>query len=74
MKRSPLPVDELIRRFQNNECTPDEIRLLQQWVTQLNISDDTTQLSPEQLAAIKDRMYQQLMIPTPVITLHHRIL
>src|SRR5688572_18295921 len=74
MKRSPLPVDELIRRFQNNECTPDEIRLLQQWLTQLDISGDSTQLSSEQLAAIKDRMYQQLMTPAPVVKLHRRII
>jgi transmembrane sensor len=74
MKRSPLPVDELIRRFQNNECTPDEIRLLQQWLTQLDISGDSTQLSSEQLAAIKDRMYRQLMTPAPVVKLHRRII
>src|SRR5688500_15752494 len=72
MKRSPLPVDELIRRFQNNECTPDEIRVLQQWVAQLDISGDSTQLSSEQLAAIKDRMYRQLMTQAPVVTLHRR--
>lgn len=72
MKHSPIPVDELIRRFQNNECTPDEIRLLQQWVTQLDISGDTTHLSPEQLAAIKDRMYRQLVSQTPVVTMHRR--
>ena len=72
MKRSPLPVDELIRRFQNNECTPDETRLLQQWVTQLDLSGDTTQLSADQLTAIKDRMYRQLMTQTPVVTMHRR--
>jgi len=47
MKQSPLPVEALIQRFRNNECTPEEIELLQQWYTQLDLSDASTELSPE---------------------------
>lgn len=70
MKQAPLPVEALIQRFRNNECTPEDIELLQQWVTQLDVSDETAALSPEQLEAVKTRMYQQLVQTRPV---RHRI-
>ena len=74
MKQAPLPVEQLIQRFRNNECTPEEIELLQEWLTQLELSDESTGLTPEQLDAIKTRMYQQLMQTRPVVINHHRFI
>ena len=73
MKQSPLPVEELLQRFRNNECTPEEIGLLQQWITQLDLSDESAVLSPEQLDAVKTRMYQQLMSERAVVPERHRL-
>jgi transmembrane sensor len=73
MKQAPLPVEELLQRFRNNECTPEEIELLQQWLTQLDIADESTDLSPEQLNAVKNRMYQQLISERPVVPERHRL-
>ena len=73
MKQSPLPVEELLQRFRNNECTPEEIGLLQQWITQLDLSDESTLLSPEQLDAVKTRMHQQLMSERAVVPERHRL-
>lgn len=70
MKQAPLPVEVLLQRFRNNECNPEEIELLQQWLTQLDVSDETAALSQEQLEAVKVRMYQQLVLARPV---RHRI-
>lgn len=70
MKQAPLPVEVLLQRFRNNECNPEEIELLQQWLTQLDVSDETACLSPEQLEAVKVHMYQQLVLARPV---RHRI-
>ena len=70
MKQTPLPVEALLQRFRNNECTPGDIELLQQWVNQLDLSDELTALLPEQLDAVKTRMYQQLMSSRAV---RHRI-
>lgn len=61
-----MSVEALIQRFRNNECTPEELELLQQWVTQLNLSDESTDLSEEQLVAVKARMYRQLVNAKPV--------
>lgn len=66
MKQSPKAVEAFIQRFRNNECTPEELELLQQWVTQLNLADESTDLSEEQLVAVKERMYQQLVNERPV--------
>ncbi len=55
-----MSVEALIQRFRNNECTPEEIELLQQWVTQLDVSDSSAELSNEHLFAVKDRMYRQI--------------
>jgi ferric-dicitrate binding protein FerR (iron transport regulator) len=73
MKQAPLPVEELLQRFRNNECTPEEIELLQQWLTQLDVADASTDLSPEQLNAVKNRMYQQLISARPVVPERHRL-
>jgi ferric-dicitrate binding protein FerR (iron transport regulator) len=73
MKQAPLPVEALLQRFRNNECTPEEIELLQQWLTHLDLSDDATELSPEQLAAVKNRMYQQVTGTPAVIPERHRL-
>jgi ferric-dicitrate binding protein FerR (iron transport regulator) len=73
MKQSPLPVEELLQRFRNNECTPEEIGLLKQWITQLDLSDESTVLSPEQLDAVKTRMHQQLMNERAVVPERHRL-
>jgi len=73
MKQSPLPVEELLQRFRNNECTPEEIELLQQWIAQLDLSDESTLLSPEQLDAVKIRMHQQLMSERAVVPERHRL-
>jgi transmembrane sensor len=70
MKQTPFPVEALLQRFRNNECTPEEIELLKQWLDQLDIADKSTELSPEQLDAVKTRMYQQLMSSRAV---RHRI-
>jgi ferric-dicitrate binding protein FerR (iron transport regulator) len=71
MKQAPLPVEALLQRFRNNECTREEIELLQQWLTQLDMTDGSTALSPAQLEAVKTRMYQQLVNARPVV--RHRI-
>src|SRR5687768_6383985 len=71
MKQSPMSVEALIQRFRNNECTPEELELLQQWVTQLNLSDESTDLSEEQLVAVKARMYRQLVNARPVAIRRH---
>jgi transmembrane sensor len=60
MKQSPMSVEALLQRFRNNECTPEEIELLKQWVTQLDVSDGSTGLAEDQLHAVKDRMYRQI--------------
>ncbi|MBO9205181.1 MULTISPECIES: FecR family protein [Niastella] len=73
MKQSPLPVEELIQRFRNNECTPQEIELLQQWMAQLDLSDELTILSPEQLDAVKSRMHLQLMSERTIVPERHRL-
>jgi transmembrane sensor len=65
MKQSPMSVEALIQRFRNNECTPEELALLQQWVTQLDLSGESTDLSEEQLVAVKNRIYQQLVSARP---------
>jgi transmembrane sensor len=74
MKQAPLPVEQLIQRFRNNECTPEEIEFLQKWLTQLDVSAENTGLTPEQLDAIKTRMYQQLVQARPVVINHHRFI
>jgi transmembrane sensor len=73
MKQSPLPVEVLLQRFRNNECTPEEIELLQQWIVQLDISVESTMLSPEQLDAVKTRMHQQLMSEHTLVPERHRL-
>ncbi|SEO81912.1 FecR family protein [Niastella yeongjuensis] len=73
MKQSPLPVEELLQRFRNNECTPEEIELLQQWIDQLDLSDESTMLSPEQLDAVKIRMHQQLMNERSIVPERHKL-
>jgi ferric-dicitrate binding protein FerR (iron transport regulator) len=73
MKQSPLSVEALLQRFRNNECTPREIELLQQWIAQLDISDESTMLSPEQLDVVKTRMYQQLMSERRVVPERHKL-
>lgn len=55
-----MSVEALLQRFRNNECTPEEIELLKQWVTQLDLSDGSTDLPEDQLHAVKDRMYRQI--------------
>ena len=74
MKQTPLPVEALIQRFRNNECTPEEIELLQQWLAQLDMSDESVALSPEQLDAVKNRMHQQIISTPPVVMHSHRFL
>lgn len=66
-----MSVEALIQRFRNNECTPEELELLQQWVTQLDLSDESTDLSEEQLVAVKNRMYQQLVSAKPPAIRRH---
>jgi ferric-dicitrate binding protein FerR (iron transport regulator) len=73
MKQSPKSVEALIQRFRNNECTPEEIELLQQWVTQLDMSDGATDLSAEQLHTVKNRMYQQIVNAPRVVPERHRL-
>jgi transmembrane sensor len=73
MKQAPLPVEALIQRFRNNECTPEEIEFLQQWLTQLDVANASTELSPEQLDAIKKRMYQQITSTPQVVPQRHRL-
>src|SRR5688500_1274745 len=73
MKQTPLPVEALIQRFRNHECTPEEIELLKQWLTQLDISDGSTALSPEQLDAIKARMHQSITSAPVVMHPHRRL-
>ena len=73
MKQSPLSVEELLQRFRNNECTPQEIGLLQQWIAQLDMSDESTRLSPEQLDAVKTRMHLQLMSERAVVPERHKL-
>jgi ferric-dicitrate binding protein FerR (iron transport regulator) len=73
MKQSPMSVEALIQRLRNNECTPEEFELLQQWVAQLDISDESAELSPEQLTAVKNRMYQQLTGIRPEVPKRHRL-
>lgn len=68
-----MSVEALIQRFRNNECTPEEIELLQQWVARLNISDESAELSPAQLNAVKNRMYRQLTGRQPAVPSRHRI-
>jgi transmembrane sensor len=74
MKQTPLPVEALIQRFRNNECTPEEIELLQQWLAQLDMSDESVALSPEQLDAVKNRMHKQLTSRPPVVMHSNRFL
>jgi transmembrane sensor len=71
MKQSPMSVEALIQRFRNNECTPEELELLQQWLTQLSLTNESTDLSDEQLVAVKARMYQQLVSARPVAIRRH---
>src|SRR5687767_14857369 len=71
MKQSPMSVEELLQRFRNNECTPEELALLQEWVTQLDVTDESTDLSEEHLVAVKARMYQQLVNERPVAVRRH---
>ena len=66
-----MSVEALIQRFRNNECTPEELALLQQWVTQLDLSGESTNLSEEQLVAVKNRMYQQLINARPAAVRRH---
>lgn len=73
MKQSPLSVEELLQRFRNNECTPQEIGLIKQWIAQLDFSDESTQLSPEQLDAVKTRMLQQLVSERAVVPERHQL-
>ncbi len=74
MKQTPLPVEALIQRFRNNECTPEEIELLQQWLAQLDMSDESVAGSPEQLDAVKNRMHQQITSRPPVVMHSNRFL
>lgn len=60
-----MSVEALIQRIRNNECTPEEIELLKQWVTQLDVSGQSAELSEAQLQAIKKRMYRQLVKRLP---------
>lgn len=73
MKQPPLLIEELIQRFQQNECSAEEVRLLQQWLLQLDVSDGTTELLPEQLEAVKIRMYQQITNRQPARVVRHKI-
>jgi transmembrane sensor len=74
MKQTPLPVEALIQRFRNNECTPQDIELLQQWLAQLDMSDESVALSAEQLNTVKSRMHQQLTGLPPVVMHSNRFL
>jgi transmembrane sensor len=71
MKQSPMSVEALIQRFRNNKCTPEELELLKQWVTQLNLSDGSADLPDEQLVTVKARMYQQLVNARPAAIRRH---
>jgi ferric-dicitrate binding protein FerR (iron transport regulator) len=71
MKQSPMSVEALIQRFRNNECTPEELELLQKWLTQLDLADESTDLPAEQLVAVKTRMYQQLVNARPAAIRRH---
>jgi transmembrane sensor len=71
MKRSPSQVDNLIKHFRENKCTPEELEWLQQWMTQLDVSDESTDLAQDRLQSMKDRMYRQLMSKAPVV-MHRR--
>lgn len=73
MKQAPLPVEALIQRFRNNECTPEEIELLQQWLAQLDLSGESAELSPDQLDAVRNRMYQQITTARPVVPEPHTL-
>lgn len=68
-----MSVEALIQRFRNNECTPEEIELLQQWVTQLDLSDSSTELPEEQLHAVKNRMHQQIISARQAVPARHRL-
>ncbi|THU39216.1 DUF4974 domain-containing protein [Niastella caeni] len=72
MKQTPLPVEALIQRFRNNECTPEELALLEQWMNQLDLDDESPGLTPELLDAVKSRMYEQLMSRQPVVMNRHK--
>lgn len=70
MKHSPSQVKELIQRFQNGQCTPEELKLLQQWVAQLDLSDEAAATDATQLQSIKEQMYRQ--ITARVVPLHRK--
>lgn len=67
--------EELVRRFQRNECTPEELALIRQWIASMELNEAESGITPELLAELKMRMHQQLMQSiqaAPVVPMHRR--
>ncbi|WEK35244.1 MAG: FecR domain-containing protein [Candidatus Pseudobacter hemicellulosilyticus] len=61
MEQQPLIPEALIRRFRQNECTPEELSLIRKWIAGMELTDADNPISPALLAELKAKMHQQLM-------------
>lgn len=75
MEQPKQLAEELIRRLQQNECTPEDLVLIRQWIASMELNGEEPGITPELLAELKMKMHQQLMqgIQTaPVVTMPRR--
>lgn len=69
------PIEKLIERLRKNECTPEELQLVKQWISEMELPGVAAELSPELLATLKAAMHQSLMQKirsTPVVAMQSR--
>lgn len=61
MQPSRQSIDTLVAHIRNGTCSPEELALFRKWITSLDTGDPASDLSPELVQLLKDRMHQQLM-------------
>ncbi len=54
---------ELLEKFMNNQCTPDEVALVYSWISQYRNNDDyISTLSASQQMFIREKMLGQILL------------
>ncbi|WP_170170426.1 FecR family protein [Hymenobacter perfusus] len=56
----PTDIHSLLQRYQRGECTPEEIRLVDQWYDLLNHEQAPPELTPAEQAEVRTAMWQRI--------------
>ena len=57
---NPTDIHSLLQRYQRGECTPEEIRLVDQWYDLLNHEQVPLELTPAEQAEVRSALWQRI--------------